>query len=218
MFEDLRDAFREAIANFKEELHRDDSSPTVDRLLFDMEQEVTKAKAALDDLDAQVRHTRTQIRKESEEEATCRRREEMARKVDDEETARLAAEYAARHARRREVLERKAAALSDEQALREGEVQEMMERMEEARHKRDSLAAAAGRTDADQTNRAADDLFAELDRMASTLDQSGSRTRPADELAREYEDLRIDSWAPTPRQQVDYEARLRELKRRMGRE
>jgi phage shock protein A len=218
MFENLRDAFREAIENFKAELNReDDVPPTVDRLLLGMQNEIAEAKANLRTLHAQLEQTRAQVLRESSEEATCRRREEMARKVGDEETARLAAEYAARHARRREVLERKVAALDEEHAMHAAEVAEMHARVREAQEKRDTLASA---DDGAETTRAANDLFDEIDRLAGDLDeeQPRARARTGDDLEREYRDLQVDPWAEIERPPVDFDERLSELKKRMGRE
>jgi phage shock protein A len=225
MFENLRDAFREAIENFKAELNKpfdDVTVPgTVDRLLHGMQNEVVEAKATLRTLHAQLEQTRQQVLRESSEESTCRRREELARKVGDEETARLAAEYAAKHARRREVLERKAAALDEEHAMRAAEVAEMLARVREAQEKRDTLAAADGDQ---ETTRAANELFDEIDRLAGDLDdeEPARRPRTADDIERhlekEYGDLLVDPWAEIERPQVNYDERLADLKKRMGRE
>jgi hypothetical protein len=213
------DAIREAIQNFKRELNRDDvpiTVPgTVDRLLIGMQNEVVSAKETLRALHAQIEQTRAQILHESSEETTCRRREELARRVGDEETARIAAEYAARHARRREVLGRKVAALDEEHAMRAAEVAEMLARVREAQEKRDSLAAADGGPD---TARAANELFEEIDRLAGDLDDDEPVRRPPDDLDREYRDLHVDPWAEIERPNVDYDERLSELKKRMGRE
>jgi phage shock protein A len=216
MFENLRDAFREAIENFKAELNKvDDVPPTVDRLLLGMQNEIAEVKDVLRALDEQIEQTRKQILHERTEEATCRRREELARKVGDEETARLAAEYAAKHARRREVLERKVAALEEERTMRAAEVDEMNASLREAREKRDTLADAEGSA---ETAQAANDLFAEIDRLAGDLDDDAppwSGPRTADDLVREYGDLHVDPWAEIERPHVDYDERLAELKKRM---
>src|SRR5881396_3540413 len=106
MFEDLRDAFREALENFKHELNRDDVPPTVDRLLLAMQTELTQARELVSALEKQIADARGQA-----EEATCRRRAQMASKVGDEETARIALEYAVRYERRRVVMEKKIVAL-----------------------------------------------------------------------------------------------------------
>lgn len=217
MFESLRDAFREAVQNFRDELNRDEVPGTVDRLLFGMQNEIREAKAALHSLHAQVEEARSQAARASAEESTCRRREELAQRVGDDDTARLALEYAARYARRRDVLERKAATLEEEHALRAGELAEMLARLREAQQKRDTLASAE---DPSGAARAADELFEELDRMAATLEEEEQtpHARTGHDLEREYSDLKVDPWAPTERPFVDYNARLAELKKRMGRE
>ena len=226
MFENLREALREAVENFKAELNRDDSESadgSMDRLLLGMRKEIADAKSTLHMLNSQLEEAHGQVLHESAEEATCRRREEMAHRVGDEETARIAAEYALRHARRRDVLERKAAALDEERSMRVAEIAEMVARLCEVQDRRDALAAA--RSDGNEESTCAEEeLLEELDRTAGAMDDAGHRShaRTVEELEhgieREYADLRVDPWAPTERPRVDVDARLSELKRRMGRE
>lgn len=214
MFEDLRRAFREALDNFQQELNRDRIPGSVDRLLSGMVDEVTEAKARLAELESQLERTREESAREADQLATCERRARLAREIGDEETARVAEEYGQRHQQRRDVLEAKAAALAREAELRRTEVAEMLERVKEARDRRDALAAQAGRTEARSTLDSSDDLFAELDRMAEKIDHSDATAdaaRTLDDL-----DLSIDPDAPVRRPDVDYDAALAELKRRMG--
>ncbi|MSR35244.1 MAG: hypothetical protein EXR95_01195 [Gemmatimonadetes bacterium] len=213
MFENLRDAFREAVDNFRREVDQDDVPPIVDRLLIAMQSELAQARELVAALEKQIADAGAQITRDRDEEATCRRRAELANRVGDAETARIALKYAVRHERRRVVLERKVIALDEEHGIRVVELTEMTERAEEARSKRDTLADATG---ADDTLRAADDLFDELDRMASAAEgESQRRGSPMDELEREFRDLRVDPWAPIPRRELDVDAALDELKRRM---
>ena len=221
MFENLRDAFLEAIANFKEELAREEVPGTVDRLFLGMKNELAEARAHLASLEKQIEQTRVQVARDEKEEATCRRRGEMARKVDDEETARIAFEYATRYERRREVLERKVVALDDERVIRAADLKEMADRLRAAQNKRDTLATAADSRDSDEATRAADDLFEERDRMAGEMNTSARgpwRSQTMDDLDREYKDLRVDPWAPPPESEIDPDAALEDLKRKMGRE
>ena len=195
MFENLRDAFRKAIANFKEELAREEVPGTVDRLFLGMKNELADAKSHLAALDQQIAHARIQVKRDGDEEVTCRRRGDIARKVSDEDTARIAFEYAVRYERRRTVLERKIVALDDERVIRAVELQEMAERLSEAQDKRDTLAAAAGSRNNDETTRAADDLFDELDRMAGEMTDPGPGSRQShamDDIDQELRDLRVD--------------------------
>lgn len=217
MFEDLRRAFREALDNFQQELNRDRVPGSVDRLLSGMVSEVTDAKARLKELESQLERTRAESEREAAEIATCDRRAALARQIDDEETAKVAEEYGERHRRRKAVLDNKATALAEELELRRGEVDEMMEKLGEARARRDALTAEAGRTDARSSMGKADDLFDELDRMAERIGDTDAAAQAAREFG-EYDefDLRVDPDAPVRRPQVDYDAALEELKRRMG--
>jgi hypothetical protein len=85
MFENLRDAFRDAVDNFNKELGRDDIPD-----------------------EGQIKKAIQLSEMEEKEATTCRRREDMARRIDDEETAKVAAEYAEKHEKRREIQARKA--------------------------------------------------------------------------------------------------------------
>jgi phage shock protein A len=218
MFDDLRRAFREAVDNFRSELNRDQVPEQVDKLLRGMMDETAQAKARLAALEQQLDRTRGEAAAEARELATCLRRETMARDIGDEETASVAAEYAARSLRRKDVLEQKAEVLGREVVLRRGEVDEMLEKVKEARSRRDALAAQVGRTGAHDALGGAADLFDELDRMAERIGDTERAGEAARAMGSEYDDLRVDPYAPPRRAEVDVDARLAELKRRMGRE
>lgn len=215
VFDELREAFRQAVENFKTELDRDRVSEEVDGLVAGMRQEVVDARAYLDHLEEEIQASLERARAEEDEAKTCRRREQMAREIGDEETAGVAARYAEKHEKRRKVLERKALALKEELDLRRNELREMVDRLKEARTSRDGLAARAGRTRARESLGEADDLFAELDRMAEKIDDAERRGQAAEELDSELD----PGAAPDPADpEAAADARLRELKRRMGME
>jgi phage shock protein A len=223
MFDDLRAAFREALDNFNKELQRDRVPETVDRLLVGMRDEIVDEKAEVAGLEAQLEKALAQAKREAENAATCRRREEMARQIDDEETAALAAEHATRHEGHHALLEKKAEAIREELDFRRGTLDEMMLKFDEARTKRDALSAAAGRSSARDSFTEADDLFGELDRMAAKIEGEDARAQAADVL--DSLDLDGDSDyhvelddEPAPREELDVDAALAELKRRMGQE
>lgn len=215
MFAELRDAFRQAVENFKKELDRDRVPEEVDRLVSGMRDEVADAKAYLARLEKEIEKTLDRAEAEKEEVKTCRRREEMAREIGDEETATVAAQFAEKHEKRRSVLERKALALEEELDLRRSEVEEMMERIKKARARRADLGTRAGRASARDTLGEADDLFAELDRMAEKISDEERRSRAADDLAWNMEG---DGATPEADPEAEPDARLEELKRRMGKE
>jgi phage shock protein A len=231
MFDDLRTAFRDAIDNFNKELRRENVSETADRLLVGMRNEITDEKAQVLALEQQIESTASASAREADLGATCRRRERMARDIGDEETAGLAAQQALKHEGHRTVLEKKAEALRDELEFRRKNVDEMIAKFGEAKQQRDALAAKAGRAGARTSFAEADDLFGELDRMAEKIEgerargdaaeafgdldfEGASTTDPRDDF-----DFRVDlDEPPPPREDVDVDAALAELKRRMGKD
>jgi phage shock protein A len=220
MFDELRAAFREALDNFNKELSRANVSDTADKLLIGMRNEIVSEKAAVTGVEDQLAKTRTQIERLKGEAATARRREEMARSIEDGETVRLAAEFATKAEQHVAVLEKKEAALAEELGFRQRTVDEMYARFNEAKEKRDALSASTGRTGARESISAADDLFAELDRMADKIEGNEARGEAAqafDELdLDEGSEYRVDLDAPPPTRELDVDAALEELKRRMG--
>jgi phage shock protein A len=227
MLEDLRAAFREALDNFNKELRRDQVPETVDRLLVGMRDEIVDEKAEVAGLEQQLERTLAQSEREAENGLTCRRREEMALKIGDEETAALAAQHAEKHEGHFELLQKKAQAMREELDFRRGTLEEMLAKFEEARTKRDALSATAGRSQARSSFTEADDLFGELDRMAEKIEGERSRGEAAEILdsldldgadsgGSDYH-VELDDEPPQPKE-LDVDAALAELKRRMGEE
>ena len=220
MFENLRSAFREAYENFNKELNREHVPETVNRLIGGMVDEITDVKAEIGNLESQIRKALAEAEKEKAQAATCRRREKMARGIRDSETADVAAQFAEKHEEHQQLLEQKAKALKAERDFRREEVEEMMAKVKEAQAKRDSLSATAGRSGARESISTADELFSELDRMAGKIDDARAKGEAAEafsnlDLGPEQSDYHIDlNEAPPP--EPDYDARLAELKRRMG--
>jgi len=217
MFENLRRAFKEAVDNFKTELNRDDVPEAVDRLLRGMEQEATDTKANLEGLKSQMEKARSRAEQEAKDAETCRRREEMAQGIGDEETARIAADYREKHLNRCQVLTEKADAIQAEIALQEQEFEQMLEQIKEARKNRDALAAQAGRAQARNSLSGADDLFGELDRMAEKIGGGAHDAEAAESMSRDTEEFEeFDEALSQTRRDEMLDARLEELKRRMG--
>jgi phage shock protein A len=224
MFDDLRDAFREALDNFNKELKRDQVPETVDRLLVGMKNELIDEKAQVRGLEEDLEKATSASLREKEAGVTCRRREKMARDIGDEETANLAAQHAAKHEGHHAVLEKKAQAIREELVFRRQSVEEMTEQLEDAIEKRGSLGATAGRAGARGAISEADDLFSELDRMAEKMTGESARADAAEAFdsldldGGEISDYDVTLDEPPPREQLDVDAALAELKRRMGRE
>jgi hypothetical protein len=123
MFEDWKRAWREAVANFQHELHaeEDGTNPHQDTL----RRELATARGALARLETEIATTRRHAEAERESEQVCRRRETMAAQIGDEETVRVAVEYAVRHAERASVLERKVEVLEAERSLLQRDLEAM---------------------------------------------------------------------------------------------
>lgn len=213
MFDELRAAFREALENFNKELSRDNVSDTADRLLVGMKKEIVDEKAAVAGVEAELEKTRATILRLSEEMATARRREEMARGIEDEETVRLAAEFATKAQAHIAVLRKKEEALAEEFAFRQRTVEEMFARFQEAKEKRDVLTSTTQRTGARGSISAAEDLFDELDRMAEKIEGTQAEADAFDELDLDRgSELHVDD---DEKRELDVDAALAELKRRM---
>lgn len=120
MFGDLMRAWREAVENFRRELHAGDDGrdPSVVTA-------IEGARRRLRRLEAELREARREVEFERREEQVCRRRERLALGIQDLETARIASEFASRHAERASVLERKVEALHAEHELLSRELAEM---------------------------------------------------------------------------------------------
>jgi hypothetical protein len=115
MFDELRRAWREAVENFRRELN-EDGVPTSGRLAA-MRRDLSRAHEYVRRLEIELSSTHAELARSRDEEASCRRREEAALRIGDAETARLAAEFGARHARRSAVLVRKVEVLEAERVL-----------------------------------------------------------------------------------------------------
>ncbi|MYG80287.1 MAG: hypothetical protein F4187_00260 [Gemmatimonadetes bacterium] len=215
MFENLRKAFRDAVDNFNREMSREGVSDTVDGLFKGMEREAVATKAGLESLKEQLATARRRITEEEKEAGVCRRREELARKIGDSETGDIAAKFAEKHENRRQVLSDKATAIEAEVRLAEAEYGDMLEQIKKARASRESLKATAGRTRARSSIQGSDDLFGELDRMADRIEGNEADTDAADELFDDAGDF--DHELRRARREEVADARLEELKRRMGR-
>lgn len=207
MFTKLRAAFREAVENFKTELNRDQIPETVDGLLAGMYREATDAKAYASRLEKDLATARVRAKEESDQAEVCRRRQRQAERIGDEETVRVAEEFAGRHEERAQVLEGKADAILRELTVCRGDLDEMLEQIKAARRKSETLGATAGRTEARETLGKADDLFHDFDRMGEKVSGSESEAEAASAFDREFE--------AGPSREENLEERLAELKHRM---
>jgi hypothetical protein len=159
MFEDWKQAWREAVANFRHELNAEEVGTFGHQDA--LRRELATARGALLRLEAEIATTRRGAGAERDSEQVCRRREAMAQEIGDQETTRIAAEYAVRHAERATILERKVEVLEAERGL----LQRDLEAMEQA------VAASAAAAPASS-------------RPTSLLDDDEDRERERRELQR----------------------------------
>ncbi len=217
MLRNLRDAFKEAVHNFRTELNRDQVPEAADRLLRAMEDELVRVRSEVKELEEQLTRVRAQAAREEEEVRTCLRREELARQIGDDDTVEVARDYARRHLRMKEVLTEKAGVLAREVEVRSAEVQEMFRSLKEARVQRESLLASSSRREAREALQDADGLFADMDRMSQKIDEMDRRNQAFQDLGEmEESDLPQGKAEAAGSSHSDVDSRLAELKRRMG--
>jgi phage shock protein A len=140
----------------------------------------------------------------------------MALDISDEETARVARDYAEKHEHRRSVLQHKALALKEELDMRQEDYGEMIEAIKDADKNREGLAATAGRATARNSIEEADDLFSELDRFADEIEGDDARRKANIEVDDLLDDRTDSLGSPPDLGEIDVDARLEALKRAMG--
>jgi hypothetical protein len=173
MFEDLKMAWREAVENFWHELQGDDSA--ADGKTPGMRREITHARSDLSRLEEQIEGVRKRAESEREEAATARRRQDMAKRIGDEETAQIAAEFAAKHDEYAAVLERKVEVLLAERDLWRRDLMAMQDAL---RRRESALGQGPGASETLDEEQERDD------REFSRLDQN-ERARVAEERLEE---------------------------------
>ena len=123
MFEEWKRAWDQAVQNFERELSASDqafASPS--QKAHAMRRDLNAARTALNRLQADLTQARKDLTAEEESEQTARRRAEMAQRIEDADTVRIANEFAERHAQRAAILRRKVEVLQDELGMRQEEL------------------------------------------------------------------------------------------------
>jgi hypothetical protein len=172
MFEDWKQAWRQAVDNFQREV-RDSHAGAAPRVRA-MEREIVSASGALSKLDAEIRRTAVDMGAEREAEQVCIRRQGLAREAADAETVRIAAEFAVRHGERAAVLSRKLEVLQEERSLLARDIATMEKVIAEAAPSAGSVGAVPSRSADDS-----DDL---RDREFSRLEQDARERAAAERL------------------------------------
>lgn len=159
MIDEWKQVWREAVDNFRRELHGIEGAER-DARLAAMRRDLAVARDEVRRAEAEIARIRTRLARQHEEELSCRRRAQAARRIGDDETERIATEHEERHRQRRVVLERKLDAFEAERVLCAREV----ERMERTANAWRELGAAAPDAAASAADARADDPFERLTR------------------------------------------------------
>jgi|TARA_B100001540_G_scaffold300789_1_gene306587 hypothetical protein len=213
MFDELRQAFREALDNFNEEVRRDQDSETTDTLLIEMKKEIINEKGQIAELEDQLLKTMSEVAALDENIVTARRRQELARTISDEDTAGLAGDWVSKAKHQRTILLKKAGALQEEVEFRSQAINEMYDRFKETQLKRETLSATSATTAAYESITDVEELFDDMNRMAQNI--TDDRTNdPTEEVSGE-ETFQLGLDELSSKLPLDVDSALDELKRRM---
>ena len=213
MLDDLKKMFSQAWESFTSEANRRDPEDQIAGLLGAMRREMVAVRAEIPALEEQHRGAVAELERERRRLDDTTRRGAMAQRIGDAETVRVAGEFAEKHRRRIAVLEEKVRATQAEWELRRDESAEMMAKYKEAEANRFALLAELRRHGARGTINAAMGGTPEgddFDRASGRIEDQAAYADALDDLAAED----LPPRRPSPAADVD--ARLEELKRRMG--
>jgi phage shock protein A len=208
MLNELQRIFKETWGAFRSELGRREPEDEVAELLGMMRNEMAGARAHLAALEEAVGNAAIRLEQERASLADAERRGTMAERIGDQETVRIATEFAGRHRERVEILGAKLASVTAERDLQRRELEEMTDRYKAADRNRFGLVAEIRRRRAADAVSGETGAFKDFARMQEAVEQAAAEAEAAEEL-NEQGPSRADSQRP------DLEDRLKELKRRM---
>ncbi|MQA92419.1 MAG: hypothetical protein GEU90_19700 [Gemmatimonas sp.] len=218
MLNEIRRLFRKSVEAFRLELDSREPQDQVAELLSAMRRELVAARAAIQEFEAAVQRARADLERERKDLELCERRGSMASRIGDEETVRIAEEFAGKHRQRIVVLEQKVTASEAELDLRRNEADEMKRRYQQADANRFVLLSQLRRAAVKENMRSRlseeEGPMSDFSRMEEKIRQNAGYADAMEELGG------LDSSGPPPPPQPSAEelnARLEELKRRMGR-
>lgn len=216
MLDDLKKMFSRSWESFVAEASRREPEDQVAELLSAMRREMVDARAALPLHEKNHRETVAELERERKRLDDTVRRGALAEKIGDAETVRVAGEFAEKHRQRVAVLEEKARVTRAEWDLAVRESEEMLVKYKHADANRFALLAEM-RT---QGTRARIDNAMGRGPTRSATNEDFDRFAERIEYDSNYADAPGDlggSPPPPPRPDpADVDARLAELKRRMG--
>lgn len=189
MFKRLRDALERALAAAT-------PPPDLGQIASQMREAVIEQKAGVRAMTAELVKVEELLVVERTQLATAQRRRELAAGIEDAETVTVAEKFILRHQERIVVLEKKVVIQREELSLAERDLTEMTTQLQEAARRNPSIGS----------QRSADEAW-------SGLGQAGM-DRPELDLEHDLLKTRVDRAA----REAAADAKLDELKKRMGRE
>lgn len=210
MLDDLKKMFSQAWDSFTAEVGKREPEDQVAGLLGAMRREMVEVRAQIPLLETHYKAAVVELERERQRLHDTERRGAMAERIGDAETVRVAGEFAEKHRRRVAVLEEKVRAAKAEWELRQQESTEMMTKYKEAEANRFALLGELRRQGARaRINEAGGGVLNDdFDRFAQQIEDDAAY----DEALRGVDGDDI----PRPSPAADVDARLEELKRRMG--
>jgi hypothetical protein len=216
MLDSLREAFRQAIINFRTEL-RGGIPDEADVLLRAMRQELVALQLQTNQVEVELRRVREEAAREDVALETCLRREALAQQAGDGETAAIARQFAEKHRIRQDILSSKVDVIGRELDERRRSLAESTARFKAAQVQREGLSATAGRAEGRDRMRGADALFEDFDRMGDRIHDFEARTDAAGEVDEALSAGSGSATASTPPPgDTDLDAQLDALKRELG--
>ncbi len=219
MFKKLKDAIDSALSSLESKAGGEDAD--IDRLLAGMREELIEARAGTPRLEDGLEKLRRRQADERSRAEDCVRRAGQAEEIGDEETMRVAVEYAERHHERVRVLGEQIEGAEAELALHLRNVKEMRAQLKSSVANKDALKVQVRRAQATESLRGGgDSASSRFDSMVADIEQDTDRA----EAARDLEDeLAYGGPGRGPAHRpIDpddlAELQLDELKRRMAEE
>jgi hypothetical protein len=178
-----------------------------------MRDELIELQRHSKELERELQAVQQGARREHEATKTCLRREDMARKINDTDTASVARDFAGKHLQRQDILFEKSVVLKRELHERLINLEEMKDQFQKALLRRESLGATARQTHKSDHPRQTDDLLQEMDSVDERIKDLRTRTRAPHDIDETFGDGSSPVGDALPKHKLD--ARLEALKKRV---
>ena len=218
MFGKLKQRLEELLSALEDRAGTDPGDD-ITRALAGMREELIDAKAALPELEKQIRALARLRDREIERAKDAARRGGQAAGIGDQETVDVAARFELKHLERAEVYRQKLEAAEAELALQRRNVREMTEQFKSAMKRREALIVQARRARATEGLRGGGrSSVDEFDRMEREILDDELEASAGQDLQDALDGLDADSFESALDPEDLVEAQLEELKRRMAKD